>query len=47
VIACPNDALEMVPVSAEEWFHYPTSFNDWEERRLQNFGTPDGHRMGG
>ncbi len=34
VIKCPTDALELEPVSKEEWFEVPTSFEDWEERRL-------------
>ncbi len=25
----------MVPVSAEEWFHVPSSMAEWEERRLE------------
>jgi len=36
VIGCPTDAIEMVPVSAEEWFHVPSSMAEWEERRLRN-----------
>ena len=39
VIKCAGDAIELVPVSAEEWFHVPTSFEEWEERRLQNIST--------
>jgi Pyruvate/2-oxoacid:ferredoxin oxidoreductase delta subunit len=35
VIGCPTDAIEMVPVSAEEWFHTPSSMAEWEERRLE------------
>ena len=35
VIGCPTDAIEMVPVSAEEWFHVPSSMAEWEERRLE------------
>jgi Pyruvate/2-oxoacid:ferredoxin oxidoreductase delta subunit len=34
VIGCPTDAIEMVPVSAEEWFHVPSSMAEWEEMRL-------------
>ena len=36
VVSCPSGALELVPVSKEEWFEVPTSFEDWEERRLLN-----------
>jgi electron transport complex protein RnfB len=35
VIGCPTDAIVMVPVSAEEWFHVPSSMEEWEERRLE------------
>ena len=34
VIGCPTDAMALVPVSAEEWFHVPSSMTEWEERRL-------------
>ena len=36
VIGCATEAIEMVPVSAEEWFHVPSSMAEWEEMRLQN-----------
>ena len=36
VIACTTEAIDMVPVSAEEWFHVPSSMAEWEEMRLQN-----------
>jgi Na+-translocating ferredoxin:NAD+ oxidoreductase subunit B len=36
VIGCATDAIEMVPVSAEEWFHVPSSMAEWEDTRLQN-----------
>jgi len=36
VIGCPTDAIELVPVSAEEWFHVPSSMAEWEEMRLKN-----------
>ena len=36
VIGCATDAIEMVPVSAEEWFHVPSSMAEWEEMRLRN-----------
>jgi len=36
VVRCPGQAIELVPVSKEEWFEVPTSFEDWEERRLAN-----------
>ena len=35
VISCSGGAIEMVPVSPEEWFDVPSSFEEWEERRLQ------------
>ena len=36
VIRCPTDAIELAPVSAEEWFYVPASFEEWEEIRLRN-----------
>jgi len=36
VVKCPGDAIELVPVSAEEWFDAPSGFADWEERRLRS-----------
>jgi len=36
VIGCVSDAIEMMPVSAEEWFHVPNSMAEWEEMRLEN-----------
>ena len=38
VIKCPSDAVELVPVSAEEWFYVPSSFEEWEELRLRHLG---------
>jgi ferredoxin len=35
VVNCPTDSVELVPVSKEEWFDVPSSFEEWEERRLQ------------
>ena len=35
VTGCPDDAIVMEPVSAEEWFHTPSSMEEWEELRLQ------------
>lgn len=40
VIRCPGDAIELVPVSKEEWFDVPASFEEWEERRLQSLKEP-------
>jgi hypothetical protein len=34
-MGCPSGALHLEPVSEEEWFHIPSSFQDWEERRLE------------
>jgi electron transport complex protein RnfB len=38
VISCLGDAIELEPVSKEEWFDVPASFEDWEERRLKTLG---------
>jgi Pyruvate/2-oxoacid:ferredoxin oxidoreductase delta subunit len=35
VVSCSTEAIELVPVSAEEWFDIPSSFEEWEERRLR------------
>ena len=35
VMGCKFDALRLEPVSEEEWFHVPSSFMEWEERRLE------------
>ena len=34
-IPISSDALHLEPVSEEEWFHVPSSFVEWEERRLE------------
>jgi ferredoxin len=34
-MGCPSGALRLEPVSEQEWFHVPSSFIEWEERRLQ------------
>ena len=39
VIKCPGEAIELEPVSKEEWFDVPSSFEEWEERRLQSLET--------
>jgi Pyruvate/2-oxoacid:ferredoxin oxidoreductase delta subunit len=39
VIGCATEAIEMVPVTAEEWFHVPASMAEWEEMRLRNLAT--------
>lgn len=36
VIGCHGEAIELVPVSKEEWFDVPSSFEAWEELRLAN-----------
>jgi Fe-S-cluster-containing hydrogenase component 2 len=36
VVGCTTDAIDMMPVSADEWFHVPSSMAEWEEMRLQN-----------
>jgi Pyruvate/2-oxoacid:ferredoxin oxidoreductase delta subunit len=40
VIGCSGDAMELVPVPEEEWFEIPSSFEEWEERRLKSLGLP-------
>ena len=35
VIGCNDEAIELVPVSKEEWFHTPASMEEWEELRAQ------------
>jgi ferredoxin len=34
-LGCQSGALHLEPVSEEEWYHVPTSFIEWEERRLK------------
>ena len=34
VIGCASEAIELVPVSAEEWFDVPAGMAQWEELRL-------------
>jgi electron transport complex protein RnfB len=36
VIGCATEAIEMEPVSEEEWFHVSSSMQEWEEMRLRN-----------
>jgi len=40
-IPISSDAIEMVPVSAEEWFHVPSSFIQWEEMLLRNMASEE------
>ena len=35
VTTCPSGAVQLEPVSQEEWFDVPSSFEEWEERRLE------------
>jgi hypothetical protein len=35
-MGCNFDALELEPVSEEEWFHVAPSFTEWEKQRLAN-----------
>ena len=35
VMGCKFDALELEPVSEEEWFHVASSFTEWEKQRLE------------
>jgi hypothetical protein len=34
-MGCPTQSLHLEPVSEEEWFQVPSSFQAWEERRMQ------------
>lgn len=34
-MGCPTESLHLEPVSEEEWFQVPSSFQEWEERRLE------------
>ena len=34
-MGCPTQSLHLEPVSEEEWFQVPSSFQEWEERRLE------------
>ena len=34
-MGCPTGALHLEPVSEEEWFQVPSSFQGWEEQRLR------------
>jgi electron transport complex protein RnfB len=34
-MGCPTESLHLEPVSEEEWFHVPSSFQEWEERRVE------------
>ena len=36
VIGCASEAIELVPISAEEWFDVPAGLTQWEEMRLRN-----------
>ncbi|MDM7915875.1 MAG: 4Fe-4S dicluster-binding protein [Candidatus Eisenbacteria bacterium] len=38
VTTCDVEAIELEPVSKEEWFDVPSSFEEWEERRLAQMG---------
>ncbi len=40
---CPSGALHLEPVSEEEWFHVPSSFLEWEERRLKFLAAEKAH----
>ncbi len=33
-MGCPTQSLHLEPVSEEEWFHVPSSFQEWEDRRM-------------
>lgn len=47
VIGCASENIQMHPVSAEEWFEVPASFEEWEERRLHNMAANiPGFKMG-
>ena len=36
VIGCLDEAIELVPVSKDEWFYTPSSMEEWEELRATN-----------
>lgn len=38
VIICPTNAAELVPVSPEERWNIPASFEQWEEQRMSTLG---------
>ena len=38
VITCPNDAAELEPVSKDEWWDVPATFEQWEEQRMSTLG---------
>jgi len=33
-MGCPTQSLHLEPVSEEEWFQVPSSFQEWEDRRM-------------
>ena len=35
VVGCASAAIELEPVSTDEWFHAHSSFMEWEERHLE------------
>jgi len=35
VMGCKFDALHLEPISEEEWYHVPSCFTEWEEKRLE------------
>ena len=38
ITTCQGEAIALEPVSKEEWFDVPASFEEWEERRLAQMG---------
>ena len=38
VIKCPTEAAELKPVSGDEWWNVPASFEQWEEERMKTLG---------
>jgi ferredoxin len=38
ITTCQGEAIALEPVSKEEWFDVPASFEEWEERRLEQMG---------
>ena len=46
VIGCFTENIELLPVSPEEWFEVPSSFEEWEERRMQNLESSARGNMG-
>ena len=40
-MGCPTGSLHLEPVPEDEWFHVPSSFTEWEERRLEGLAAKE------